>query len=232
MGAVVRPGQGRCSVSDTDAMVRAYTAAGYEVAAAGGDRRAAVVAYVGAAAAGAWWSRVNGLPLMDAVAEQVTADPLAAAAAKLFTPDALAALIRWVDAVWPTVQAAAESLLAADAAAGRVADDHWVRSPSVARAAAQAKALGDPNCDIADAVVCGALAEAKTLRELGYHGCGSDPAVYAVVLMEPLVATAAAEAGVARCAALAVWIEGQWPDVYEHASRLYGLQLWEEEVMG
>lgn len=219
-------------MSDIDVMIHAYTAAGYEVAAAGGDRRTAVVAYVGAVAAGAWWSRVNGVPLMEAVGERVTADPLAAAAAGLFTPAARAALIRWVDAGWPTVQAAAESLLAADAAVGRTPDDHWVRSPAIARAVAQEKALGDPNCNIADAVVCGALAEAKTLRELGYHGCGSDPAVYAAVLMEPLVATAAAEAGVARCAALAVWIEGQWPDVYEHASRLYGLQLWEEEVMG
>ncbi|CAM3778622.1 hypothetical protein H7J08_00970 [Mycobacterium frederiksbergense] len=206
---------------------------------------AAEVAYMGTLTAAAWWWRRGGRDsdadgaVIALVSDLAAADPITTAAALELGEAGQGRVAVWMDRHFEDIAARAESLLesAGGVPAAPVVEllglhPDQVECAVTHRRSAQLIALDTGACTVADAVICGAVAEAKMLHELAGSRAGDPLELAQLMLVDPLVATAVWERGAGRCLYLWRWISGEWPAVANWAATMNSIVLWEKEVMG
>lgn len=153
---------------------------------------AASVLVMGAAAEATWlWRHGDGDTSDDQFEDVLAADPLVAAAAAELPASATAAIRRWVERHYAELVEIAETTVAFAAILG---SDDPDSAAEYARQAGRA-AAGMNGGTVADAVICGALAEVRTRVDAG---AGPALDLYTALLTDPLVGIAVAERGIER----------------------------------
>lgn len=230
----------------SDRIAAAYASAGRQLLAdAGVGATAAEVAFMGVVTVAAWWWRRGGRDseadgaVIALVSDLAAADPITAAAAAELGDVGQGSVAGWMDRHFDEITETADSLLEAggvlpEVSASTVLGLHpdMVEFAMMHRRSAHELALSEPSCSVADAVTCGAVAEAKVWHELvGHRGFGV-PELVQIQLLDPLVRTAAAHLGMPRVMYAWRWIDTEWRWVTQGAAAMKSALLWEEEVMG
>lgn len=172
------------------------------------------------------------------VDELTAADPITAAAAVELGEGGQGGVARWMDRRYGEIAETAESLLSApgDAPAGPAATALGLHPDQLELAAMHRRSavqlcLAGPWCVVADAVICGAIAEVKMWHELvGRRGFGVQELAQ-IQLLDPLVRTAVWERGALRVLYLWRLVDAEWWQVERGAAAMNSILLWEEETL-
>ncbi len=206
---------------------------------------AAEVAYVAVVTSAAYYWRRGGRAsevegaVLALVSDRAAADPITAAAAQELGSAGQGSVAAWMDRHFDEIAECADGLLAMpgdapDSPLINVLGLHpdMVSAAVVHRRTAQMLALEWGGCAVADAVICGAVAEAKVLYELAGQRAGDPLELAQMMLLDPLVRTAVWERGASRALYLWRWIDSEWACVWRRAATTNSLLLWEKEVLG